>query len=245
MEVTWRAYAMRTYEDNVAGVDLATAWTAHLPICHTAAVPAALATLGCHPALSGEYLHEPSYRQWGEPAKIDHDPHAGPASAPSADPDHLAVYYRAPTEAAALEVAGALLAALAPTGAMPALCREVVVTHADDWDWDATITADPPQPPNRPAPPAAPAPAPVDLGNLEPGQTATVAVAGGGEGGYTLTITTTAAGIPLLMVDTEEGARLRIDAGDAMLALVEAGGDEITLPAHWRELHLDHEPAPR
>lgn len=69
--------------------------------------------------------------------------------------------------------------------------------------------------------------------------------AGGGEGGYTLTITTTAAGIPLLMVDTEEATRLRIDAGDAMLALVEAGGDEITLPTHWREFHLDHEPARR
>lgn len=161
MNMTWRVYTGRTYEDNTAGIDLTTAWTAHLPICHAAAVPAALATLGRHPALSGEYLHEPSYLQWGEPAKIDHDLHAGPTSTPSADPDHLAVYYRAPTEAAALEVAGALLAALAPTGAMPALCREVVVTHADDWDWDATITADPPHPPERPGP--CPASAPVGV----------------------------------------------------------------------------------
>lgn len=243
MNIVWRVYTERTYEDNAAGIDLTTAWAAHLPIRHAAAVPVALATLGCHPALSGEYLHEPSYLQWGEPAKIDHGVRAGSASAPNADPDHLAVYYRAPTEAAALEVAGALLAALAPTGAMPSPCCEVVVTHADDWDWDATITADPSYLPECPDPSAAPVLAPVDLGSLEPGQAATVAVAGEGEGGYALTITTTSVGVPLLMVDTEEGARLRVDVNDAMLALVEAGGDKITLPAHWREFHLDHGPA--
>lgn len=71
------------------------------------------------------------------------------------------------------------------------------------------------------------APAPVDLGNVEPGQTATVQIAGGGEGGYTLTIATTAPGVLLLMVDTEEGARLRIDAGDAMLALVHRAGSMV------------------
>ena len=241
MAVTWRAYAEGTYEDNAAGIDLATVWAAHLPVAGAALVPGALATVAGHPALSGEHLHQPSYLQWGEPAKIYEGPDAGPDE--GVDPEHLVLYYRASTQAAALEVAGAVLAMLIPTGAVPTNCREVVVTHADDWDWDATITADPPDSGRRTGP--HPAPAPVDLGSLGIGQTGAIEVAGGPVGGYTLTITTTLAGVPLLIVDTEEGTRLRIDVNDAMLALVQAGGEEITLPAHWREFRTDAGPAPR
>ena len=241
MAVTWRGYAEGTYEDNVAGIDLATVWAAHLPVAGATLVPVALAAVAAHPALSGEYLHQPSYLQWGEPVKIHEGPDAGPDD--GVDPEHLVLYYRASTEAAALEVAGAVLAMLTSTGAVPANCREVVVTHADDWDWDATITADPP-----PCPQPAhqhPTAEPVDLGGIGPGQSGAVEVAGGPQGGYTLAITTTPTGVPLLMVDTEAGTCLRIDAGDATLALVEAGGDQITLPAHWREFRTDPGPAPR
>ena len=241
MAVTWRTYTEGTYEYNAAGIDMATVWAAHLPVAGAALVPVVLAAAACHPALSGEYLHEPSYLQWGEPVKIHEAPDAGCDD--GVDPEHLVLYYRALTEATALEVAGAVLAMLIPTGAVPANCREVVVTHADDWEWDATITADPPRrpPPTHPHPVAET----VDLGSIGPGQAGAVEVAGGPDGGYTLTITTTVAGVPLLMVDTEAGTCLRIDAGDAVLALVEAGGDQITPPAHWREFRTDPGPAPR
>ena len=243
MAVTWRAYVEGTYEDNVAGIDAASAWAAHLPVARATLIPAVLATVAAHPALTGEYLHQPSYLQWGEPAKIGHGTAAGCDPGDSVDPDHLVLYYRAFTEAEALEVAGALLAMLTPTGAMPAGRHEVVLTHADDWDWDATITTDPTRHP-RPAYPCA-APAPRDLGSLGIGQSGSLQVTGAPGGGYTLTMTTTAAGLPLLVVDTEEHARLRIDVNDAPLALVEAGGDEITLPAHWREFRTDAGRPPR
>ncbi len=107
--------------------ETATVWTAHLPASTAGAAERTLETLAGHPALTGEHLHEDSYNQWGEPDKNADD-----------DPDHLALYYRAPDQRSALEVATTFLTALAPLD----LAHEVVVTCAGDWEWDATLTLD-------------------------------------------------------------------------------------------------------
>lgn len=138
MTARWRPYVRDTYEHPThdCGIDVASVWTAHLPLAHSSALPTALDALTelGHRAglgLTGEYLHEASYHQWGEP----------PDPCMDADPDHFAVYFLAPTVTRAVEVAEMLLDALAPAGVLGALAHgryEVVLTHGDDWEWDHT-----------------------------------------------------------------------------------------------------------
>lgn len=45
-------------------------------------------------------------------------------------------------------------------------------------------------------------------------------------------------GVPYLIIDTDNDAKIRIDLNDARLALVDAGG-HVSLPAHWREFDID------
>lgn len=75
-----------------------------------------------------------------KPTKTEHDPYTASGTTARFDPDHLALYFRAPTQSQALEVAQMLLSDHQCLDAAPAP-HEVVVTHADDWDWDHTITA--------------------------------------------------------------------------------------------------------
>lgn len=124
----WRYYQKHTYEGEAAQArpSTATVWTAHLSLDSAALVPATLAALAPHPALTGEYLHTPSYDEWSEPRKTG-----------DSDRDHLAVYLAAPNEDEALGVALALLTLLWP---MDEVSPETVVTCAGDWDWDAILT---------------------------------------------------------------------------------------------------------
>lgn len=127
---TWREYDLSpgacAYEGDPSLQDIHTTsmWCAHLDVRTHPCVRALLRACSGQGALTGEYLLEPSWTEWGDPPE---DP------VPPDDPIHLLVYFRAPTSAAATRVGCELARRVIPVNASSTM----VVSTAGDWS--ATI----------------------------------------------------------------------------------------------------------
>lgn len=127
---TWRQYDLSPgagayeHDSSLQGIHSTSMWASHVDVCTHPCAHVLMRACSGHDALTGEYLLEPSWTEWGDPPE---DP------VPPDDPMHLLLYFGAPTIAAATRVGCELARRIAPTGASSTM----VVSTAGDWS--ATI----------------------------------------------------------------------------------------------------------
>lgn len=122
----WREYDLGPGAPNYEGIEVLQnihstwMWGAHLDVRTHPCVQTTLRACSGHESLTGEYLLESSWHEWGDPPE---DP------VPPDDPMHLLVYFTAPSILAAVKVGCELARRVIPIDASATM----VVSTAGAW----------------------------------------------------------------------------------------------------------------